>query len=243
MRFRPTTSRPWRRSVVIGAIVAILLMIAGCADRGDSGGRAGNATSAGSGASGASAPVPDAPTRTAESSSAGYGRSQLLPHRVIKQQDVSAEWGARRLSLAVVVPVFPVTRQQMVAVAMATIDTRAGQGWQAIRLTFAYNAAEVVPAFGTAEWAPAGNWRDTTSDDANTWNGYQLDQQWSSKVDHPSGCHAPTPAAFDYEHEYNIASASDLSDQTIFTIIAAHHDVSSAAVEAAISAVEAWSTC
>jgi hypothetical protein len=243
MRFRPTSSRAWRRSVLIGVIGAIMPMVGGCAARDDAASQAGKATSAGRAESDVSSTVKDAPATTAQSSTTGYAHFQILPHRVIKQQDVSAGSGVRRLSLAVVVPVFPVTRQQMIDVAIATINARSGQGWQAIRLTFAYNAAEAVPAFGVAEWAPAGNWRDTTPDDSGTWNGYQLDQQWSPKVDHPSGCHAPTSTAFVYEHEYNTVSATGTSDQTIFASIAAHHGVSSAAVEAAISAVEAWSLC
>jgi hypothetical protein len=243
MRFRLTSSRARRRGVLIGVIGAILLMVGGCARGNDAGSRAVETTSAERAESGISSPVRDVPATTVRSSSTGYARFQILPHRVIKQQDVSAGSGVRRLSLAVVVPVFPVTRKQMIDVAMATIESRSGQGWQAIRLTFAYNAAEAVPAFGVAEWAPAGNWQDTTSSDASTWNGYQLHQQWSSKVDHPSGCHAPSSTAFVYEHEYNTVSASGASDQTIFASIAAHHEVSSAEVEAAVSAVEAWSFC
>jgi hypothetical protein len=243
MPLRLSVSRAWRRSVLISVVGATLLVASGCADRDDARSPAGTAGSAEGARSGVSSPSPEGSTTTVQPSTTGHAHPGILPHRVIKQQDVSAGSGVRRLSLAVVVPVFPVTRQQMVDVAMATIEARSGQGWQAIRLTFAYDAAEAVPAFGVAEWAPAGNWRDTTSTDANTWNGYQLDQRWSPKVAHPSGCHAPTSTAFVYDHEYNTASGTGASDQTVFASIAAHHGVSLAEVEAAINAVEAWSTC
>ena len=236
MRVRPFVGRAWRRSVGISVVGASLLLIGGCADRDDVRSQTGKTTSVGD--TDVSAPAP-----TLRSSAAASAPTGMLPHYVIKQQDVSAGSGVHRLSLAVVVPVFPVTRQQMINVAMATIQARAGQGWQAIRLTFAYDPAEAVPAYGVAEWAPAGNWQDTTSTDANTWDGYQLNQEWSGKVDHPAGCHAPTSTAFGYAHEYRTASGSGASDQTVFASIAAHHDVSPAAVAAAVNAVEAWSIC
>ncbi|MFJ6953270.1 hypothetical protein [Micromonospora aurantiaca (nom. illeg.)] len=200
---------------------------------------------------GSTAVAPTAPASTAGTPSTA-GTSEVAPgpslpaFEIFERRDVSAGSGARRLALRAELRTFPVSEQQVTAVASQVVERHRGQGWQALSIVVTYDRREVLPSYAVFEWAPGGRWSEAATGDAATWRGYQLNAATlREKLAQPNKCRLPTEQAYVLNAEFNQATEDnvEVSEEAVLSEIAKRHKISTARAEELVVAVEDWTMC
>lgn len=154
------------------------------------------------------APAVDAqvqPTRAATPVDAST--LDLPPFEIVERRDVSYDFApgdaAQRLVLRVEIPGWPVSKEELEAIADQLIEDERGEGWQAISISMGADRDETGAAYAVFEWAPDGDWARASEGDPDTWAGYELSVDWGSKMENPeeAECAKPPPIAFRYNRE------------------------------------------
>jgi hypothetical protein len=196
-------------------------------------------------AAGSAPPSPSTPTPARVPSTAPSSPVPVLPFAVFDEHDVSVGSGAMRLAVRVELRRYPVTENQLIAVAARVVEQYRGHGWQALHISIMFDRREALPSFATLVWAPGGLWEDASNGDARTWQGYQLHiDSLRDKIRHPQSCTVPSARAYLFDDEFNQANDAnpDAPEATVLAQIAKRHGLSMPVVERDVSAVETWTT-
>jgi hypothetical protein len=176
--------RQSRSLIALGLVIAALFSLNACSSR-----QAPQVSSADG----------EGPHADPSETGAALAEAELPAFEVVQHKDVSYDFGpvdsAQRLVLRVEIPEWPVTKEQLEALAGHLIETERGNGWQAISIAMGADRDESVPAYGMFEWAPGGDWSRASEGDADTWAGYEFSIEWGKKMLNPeeAACVKPPP--------------------------------------------------
>lgn len=190
--------------------------------------------------------VPQSPPSTLAPETTPMSPLALVAHEVVAQKDVSAGSGATRLALDVEAHTYPVTADQLRAVATDVIKTFDVDKWQALSISIRFDRRETIPALAVFEWAPNGQWERASEGNPKTWAGYKLHElSIKGKVTNSSACSVPPEDAFAYAAAYKeyTAKQPDADDDAVFAAIAAQRGVAASIVRAGVQLEQAWEFC